>query len=145
LVEDPPPSAVDKKKSVRSTSSWKDKVEIVVFSAGIFAVLVWFPPWTIGAAFASAMYFGFFGIEAIEKTDTTSVFDLLASGVFFFGIELLDWLVRYRNDVPFRDVMFPTTETPADLRTIFIGWLLVFSAMSKKIRSILNDAPKFDD
>ncbi|MBL8525396.1 MAG: hypothetical protein JNN20_17085 [Betaproteobacteria bacterium] len=111
---------------------------------GVLVVLIFFPSWTLAAAMATAIRLAVandFG--ANEKTG--DVIDFLAYGVGFLFVELLNWFLQYQGEVPFRDVLFPTEDTPADLRMIFIGWLFLFAALISKIRAKLNEDFKWDN
>jgi hypothetical protein len=111
---------------------------------GVLVVLIFFPSWTIAAAVATALRLAVTGdFDNNEKPG--EVIDLLAYGIGFLFIEYVNWLLQYQDEVPFRDVVFPTEDTPADLRMIFIGWLFLFAALIAKIRAKLNEDFKWDN
>ncbi len=99
-------------------------------------VLIWFPQWTIGAAFALACLTEIFPrwLGDLQEDTNTESLGLFAVGAALTSIEILVWYFLYRGEVPFSNLMFPTPDSPYDLRLIFLGWLMMFQATLSKLR-----------
>jgi len=129
------------------TSEKSEKEDWRYYSAGaiVIAIMIWRPSWIVPAAFVSALCVTFQSLKELSEEKASAPnewFSIFAIGIFFFSIELLDWYFRYGNDVPFRDVLFPKDDTPADLRCIFMGWLFLFMSIFNWLKSLFFDDPK---
>ena len=118
----------------------------VLLASVMLVTLIWGSNWTIGVTLVIAVVVEFRPEWLAEQDDhnTSGSFDLFAYGVGLFFIEFMDWLIRYKDEIPFRDVFFPIADPPYDLRGIFFGWLFVFMGAARKIRQFVDDDPKLD-
>lgn len=115
-----------------------------LFWIALAVVIIGFPRFTIAAALVCAIYLEYFSAPNDDKIPKEETLGLLAFGVLFIFVEFMDWLLRYRDEVPFGDVLFPTDDTPADLRFIFIGWVLLFMWGLNGIRKFVAEDQKLD-
>ncbi len=134
-------SANKPKAKIAPALSWQTGVLCVA----ALTTLVWSPGWIPAAALFGALMLEFFPDSTDDEKDNSSAFDMFAIGIAFFVIELAVWALQYRQEIHFRNVIFPGEDAPYDLRGVFFGWLLLFSSLARKLRNLFNGDPKLDD